>query len=202
MIFGKAVVVVAVRSYWGRDATSISHTWALIKSTPAGLSSFLTFCSGLAVGEGASLLSTLKEKLNPGEGGENLKSVFGRAGIVDRGDLLDTGGAGDGGVDALSAWKLKRNLLGSFGTELAFNPPNEDREAVELELWAGAEDPLGFGASLEVAFSCAFSAPCISTSTTSSMVISGTGDGEGAFFGTDDGRPCPLTEGLDRLADF
>ena len=116
--------------------------------------------------------------------------------------MLDTGGAGDGGADALSAWKLKRNLLGSFGIELGFSPTNEGRTDVGLELRTGAEDPLPFvGArtSFKVVFSCSFSAICTSTS---SMVMSGLGDGEGAFFGSDDGRPCPLTEGLDRLADF
>ena len=117
--------------------------------------------------------------------------------------MLDTSGAGDGGADALSAWKLKRNLLGSFGIELGFSPPNEGRTDVGLELRTGAEDPLpfvGVRTSLKVVFSCSCSAIC--TSATSSTVISGVGDGEGAFFGSDDGRPCPLTEGLDRLTDF
>ena len=49
------------------------------------------------------MLSTLKEKLNPDEGGDGLKSVLGRVAGVDDGNLPDTGGPGDGGADALSA---------------------------------------------------------------------------------------------------
>ena len=69
-------------------------------------------------------------------------------------------------------------MLGSLGIELLFGPENEERD-VKVGLGAGAAAPfvgmVNFDGSVAFSLAFSFSDGCISTSSTSSIVMSAVG---------------------------
>jgi len=184
----------------GKDDTANARTWVFIDSVTEFSVSFVSVLRGSGWDLGlVALSSTLKLKLNPADGGVNLKSLFGREGGVVWGRDTGAAGAGDGGVEEASAWKLNLSLLGSFGMELGLKPGPEKELLDDVGLLA---DPLPLWLMFVFTFGSSLlfspSGSCIETSSlSSSTVTSGVVCEVAVANTTEDGSPIPVTEGFD-----
>ena len=199
---GKTEVALDVMTKVGRELAVIVRAFALMSSTLVSLT-FTFFACSCCFGDPVGETSVgLNEKLKFEEGGSNLKSDFGRPG---EGTGKAAGlGAGVGGAEVPSGWKLNLNLLGSLGAEL-----NMLRDAVGLTLVGLVEvleggDP--FSMIGMISFGCSFvfsmcSAASMSVSSNMSIVISGSEATIGVLSTAVGVGLRPLIEGLVRFAD-
>jgi hypothetical protein len=195
---GKIEVALDVMTKAGRELGVIVRAFALMSSTLASLT-FNFFACSCGFGDPVGETSVgLNEKLKLEEGGSNLKSDFGRPGGEGTGNTAGLG-AGVGGAEVPSGWKLNLNLLGSLGTEL-----NLLRDVVGLVDVLEDDDP--FSIIGMISFDCSFvfslcSAASMSMSSNMSIVISGSEATIGVLSTAVGVGLRPLIEVLIRFAD-
>lgn len=200
--FNGTEVVTKVKTNCGRDDESTDRALTLAVSTSDDAFNCSLIGSGCDVGL-VGLASGLQVNLNDSDGGENLKSDFGRDGGVCK---MVIGGAGDGGSDDVSAWKLNLSLLGSLGIELGLTPLKADRDVGLLGMGDEDEDEAvglvstlwertgALGKSVSLPFP--FLVSSITTSSLiSSTVISGLEEGMN-LEGIEADVSIPLVDGL------